>query len=161
MLYTSHAAATCADSAAAGLPFCNTSLPFSMRAEDLLSRLNLTQKWQQMTMQPPAIPELGLDELNFGGEALHGVWASCVRGRCPTQFPAPLAMGATFDADLWRAVGAATGAEARALYATHNATGLEGALGLTFYAPNVNLLRDGRWGRAEEVPSEDPCVNSR
>ena len=40
-------------------------------------------------------------------------------------------------------------------------TGLEGTLGLTFYAPNVNLLRDGRWGRAEEVPSEDPCVNSR
>ena len=108
----------------------------------------------------------GCLESKRGGEALHGVWASCVEGRCPTQFPAPHTMGWAFDADLWRAVGRASGLEARALYRWNEAhapedcsRSLEGCLGLTFYTPNVNLARDPRWGRIEEVPGEDPYHN--
>lgn len=35
-----------------------------------------------------------------------------------------------------------------------------GQAGLTFWAPNVNLFRDPRWGRGQETPGEDPMVVS-
>lgn len=41
--------------------------------------------------------------------------------------------------------------EARAMYNG-------GAAGLTFWSPNVNVLRDPRWGRSQETPGEDPHV---
>lgn len=28
--------------------------------------------------------------------------------------------------------------------------------GLTFWAPNINIFRDPRWGRGQETPGEDP-----
>ena len=33
-----------------------------------------------------------------------------------------------------------------------------GVAGLTFWSPNINLVRDPRWGRALETPGEDPFV---
>lgn len=33
-----------------------------------------------------------------------------------------------------------------------------GQAGLTFWSPNVNILRDPRWGRGQETPGEDPVV---
>ncbi len=134
-----------------------------------LQRLTAAEKIGQMNMQASAVPRLGMVEVNFGSEALHGVWSSCVNRStantekelvCPTQFPSPLAMGASFDFDLWLDMADATSSEARALYVAQG-KGLEGPLGLSFYAPNINLLRDPRWGRAEEVPSEDPMVNAK
>jgi beta-D-xylosidase 4 len=116
---------------------------------------------------PAAIPRLGLTEATFGGEALHGVVAKCINAsgvrRCPSQFPAPLALGATFSKKLFHAVGTAISVEARALYnfgcptcpPGKKAWGVEGDLWLAFYAPNINLLRDSRWGRVAEVVSED------
>lgn len=62
-------------------------------------------------------------------------------------------MAASFSRTLWRAVGAAVAVEARAMY---NA----GQAGLTFWAPNVNVFRDPRWGRGQESPGEDPMVAS-
>ena len=32
------------------------------------------------------------------------------------------------------------------------------ANGLTFWAPNINVFRDPRWGRGQETPGEDPLV---
>jgi beta-glucosidase-like glycosyl hydrolase len=32
--------------------------------------------------------------------------------------------------------------------------------GITLYAPNINLVRDPRWGRAEEVYGEDPHLSA-
>lgn len=100
---------------------------------------------------------------NFGGEALHGVWATCVtdnittpthtasgRTLCPTQFPAPIHMSNSWNRDLWVAAADVASTEARALY-NHNqlaaTTGdgsacsrsLEGCLGLSYYTPNINL----------------------
>jgi hypothetical protein len=46
----------------------------------------------------------------------------------------------------------ATGKEARALYNAGQVTGLG------FWAPNVNIFRDPRWGRGQETPGEDPLV---
>ncbi|GER35573.1 glycosyl hydrolase family protein [Striga asiatica] len=46
----------------------------------------------------------------------------------------------------------AIGKEARAFYNVGQAKGL------TFWAPNVNIFRDPRWGRGQETPGEDPLV---
>lgn len=35
-----------------------------------------------------------------------------------------------------------------------------GQAGLTFWAPNINIFRDPRWGRGQETPGEDPLVVS-
>ena len=158
-------------------PFCDASLPIPERVRDLLERLNTSQRIAQTAMVGPAVPELAMEQYNYGGEALHGLWSTCVvdnltasssnRTVCPTQFPSPISLGASFSRSLWRAVGDATSTAARALYAynkllpptTAPARSLEGPIGLTFYAPNVNLVRDPRWGRIEAVPSEDPVMN--
>ena len=169
---------TCHDPELAKLPFCDASLPVrsrrpppkvalvlsdggaddggtlrpgqvALRVEDLLPRLNTTQRIQQMQMVGPAVPELGIIEYDYGGEALHGVWSTCVnttagRKKCPTQFGAPLAMGCSFNRRLWRAMASATSTEARALYSLGPGSGaasLEGPLGLSYYAPNVNIMR--------------------
>lgn len=29
---------------------------------------------------------------------------------------------------------------------------------MTFWAPNINIFRDPRWGRGQETPGEDPLV---
>lgn len=41
--------------------------------------------------------------------------------------------------------------EARAMYNG-------GVGGLTYWSPNVNILRDPRWGRGQETPGEDPVL---
>ena len=35
-----------------------------------------------------------------------------------------------------------------------------GGANLTFWAPNINIVRDPRWGRAMETSGEDPLVAS-
>lgn len=34
------------------------------------------------------------------------------------------------------------------------------AQGMTFWAPNINIFRDPRWGRGQETAGEDPMVNA-
>jgi len=34
-------------------------------------------------------------------------------------------------------------------------------VGLTFFAPNINIFRDPRWGRGQETPGEDPYLTGR
>lgn len=47
--------------------------------------------------------------------------------------------------------GQAVSTEARAMYNL-------GRAGLTFWSPNINVVRDPRWGRILETPGEDPFV---
>lgn len=44
--------------------------------------------------------------------------------------------------------------EARAMYNV-------GLAGLTYWSPNVNIVRDPRWGRTQETPGEDPLLSSK
>lgn len=44
--------------------------------------------------------------------------------------------------------------EARAMYNMNHA-------GLTFWSPNINVVRDPRWGRILETPGEDPYTVGR
>lgn len=47
------------------------------------------------------------------------------------------------------------GTEARAVYNAGQAKGM------TFWAPNINIFRDPRWGRGQETPGEDPLVTGK
>jgi hypothetical protein len=47
------------------------------------------------------------------------------------------------------------GVEARAVYNNGQAEGL------TFWAPNINVFRDPRWGRGQETPGEDPTMTGK
>lgn len=173
-------ALTCQDASLRSYKFCDRTAPVSERVADLLPRLNLTDKIGQTGMVATAVPQWGMQEYNFGGEALHGVWASCISDNvttpghtpthkqlCPTQFPAPIHMSSSFNRELWRQMADVSSTEARALYRNNQlrhpddggfgapcSRSLEGCLGLSYYTPNVNLARDPRWGRIEETPGE-------
>ncbi|KAL2893882.1 putative beta-D-xylosidase 7 [Bienertia sinuspersici] len=49
----------------------------------------------------------------------------------------------------------AIGKEARGVYNEGQAKGM------TFWAPNINIFRDPRWGRGQETPGEDPLMNGK
>ncbi|MET7400534.1 glycoside hydrolase family 3 C-terminal domain-containing protein [Dactylosporangium sp. NPDC005572] len=100
----------------------------------------------------PAVPRLGLAAFHTGCEALHGVaWLGPA-----TVFPQAVGLGASWDRDLLRAVGAAVGTEVRAF---HHDTDADASLNV--WAPVVNPLRDPRWGRNEEGYSEDPFATAQ
>lgn len=140
--------------------FCNTSLSYSDRAKDLVSRLTLDEKAQQLVNTAQGIPRLGVPAYEWWSEALHGVsntgpgvrFNTTVPGA--TSFPAVILSAASFNASLWYEMGRAVSTEARAMYNV-------GLAGLTFWSPNVNVFRDPRWGRGQETPGEDPFVVSR
>ena len=54
------------------------------------------------------------------------------------------------------------GLEASFLSATNGRRATIGCngCGITLYAPNINLVRDPRWGRAQEVMGDDPTLTS-
>ncbi|MFW5781524.1 MAG: glycoside hydrolase family 3 N-terminal domain-containing protein, partial [Bacteroidota bacterium] len=140
------------------LAFLNTSLSIDERVADLVSRLTLEEKVQQMMHEAPGIERLGIDPYNWWNECLHGVARS---GRA-TVFPQAIGMAAAFDEDLMHRIGTAISDEGRALY--HAAVGKGHFLrygGLTFWTPNINIFRDPRWGRGQETYGEDPFLTSR
>ncbi|KAJ4759550.1 beta-D-xylosidase 4 [Rhynchospora pubera] len=150
----------CASSGAANaFPFCNSSLPLLTRAESLVSLLTLDEKIKQLSNTADAVPRLGLPAYEWWSEALHGL---CANGpgvlfngsiRAATVFPQIILTAASFNRTLWREVARAIAEEARAM---HNV----GQAGLTFWAPNINIFRDPRWGRGQETPGEDPLTVS-
>ena len=148
-------------------PFCNPSLSAEERATDLLSRLTLDEIINQTSSIAPSISRLGIREYNWRSNCLHG-WSKSggnwFSGLSWTVFPAPIGLGATFDTSLIKKVGQATSDEGRALHnvmlAYFNGSSTEAA-GLNCFSPNVNLLRDPRWGRGQETFGEDPYLISQ
>lgn len=141
--------------------FCKTTLPISERVRDLVSRLTLDEKVSQLVNSAPAIPRLGIPAYQWWSEALHGV-SNAGPGirfngsiRSATSFPQVILTAASFDDRLWYRIGQAIGVEARAVYNAGQATGM------TFWAPNINIFRDPRWGRGQETPGEDPLVTGK
>ena len=134
------------------------SLPFGMRADDLLARLTAEEKVAMLHQRSPAIPRLGLAEFRTGMEGVHGAsWrdhSGSGKVLPATVFPQPVGLAAAWDPELAWEVGRATGLENRAL---HDERPL---IGLNVWAPVVNLLRDPRWGRNEEGYSEDPLLSA-
>lgn len=137
--------------------FYNSSLTIEERVEDLISRLTLEEKSNQMMHNTAAIERLGILPYSYWNEALHGVGRSGVA----TVFPQAIGLGATFDEDLAYRVSSAISDEARAMHNTAKAKGHNMQYGgLTFWTPNINIFRDPRWGRGQETYGEDPFLTA-
>ena len=138
--------------------YLNTSLPFEQRAADLVSRLTLEEKVQQMKDVAPAIERLGVPAYNWWNEALHGV----ARSGLATVFPQAIGFAATWDDSLVFRMATVISDEARAKHHEYVRNGSFGRYqGLTFWSPNINLFRDPRWGRGQETYGEDPFLTGK
>lgn len=131
---------------------------YRRRAEELAEQMTLQEKISQMMHRAPAIERLGIPAYNWWNEALHGV----ARAGTATVFPQAIALAAGFDEQLAERVAEATASEGRAKYNMQQMYG-DGDIykGLTFWAPNLNIFRDPRWGRGHETYGEDPYLTAR
>ncbi len=119
-------------------------------AGEVLAKMTLTQKasFAILATYPPlenrniAIPSLCIPALSLT-DGPNGV-ANGMTG--VTQFPASIAIAASFNASLARSIGQAVAAEAR----TKGITGVQG--------PEVNLARVPQSGRIFETYGEDPFL---
>ena len=140
------------------LPFQNPSLSTDERVNDLISRMTLKEKADQLLYTAPAIPRLGIPSYNWWNEALHGV----ARAGYATVFPQSITIANSWDEGLMYNVANAISDEARAKYHEFQRRGKTGIYqGLTFWSPNINIFRDPRWGRGHETYGEDPYLTSR
>jgi beta-glucosidase len=145
-------------SGAESFKFINTALPIEQRVDDLIGRMTLEEKVSQMRDHAPAIPRLGVPKYDWWNEGLHGV----AFAGYATNFPQVIGMAATWDTSLVHRMGDTISTEARAKY--NEAMGEdhhEMFFGLTFWAPNINIFRDPRWGRGQETYGEDPFLTGR
>ncbi len=139
--------------------YLDTSLTFEARAADLVSRMTLDEKVSQMQNGAPAIPRLGIPAYNWWSECLHGV----ANNGIATVFPQAIGMAATWNPRLVHEEASVISTEARAKYNNEMSKGEYGRIfgGLTFWAPNINIFRDPRWGRGQETYGEDPFLTSQ
>jgi beta-glucosidase len=137
--------------------YLNPSLAAETRATDLVRRMTLEEKASQLVNHARAIPRLGVPAYDWWSEALHGVLA-----KGTTVFPEPVGLAATFDPGAIHQMAEVIGVEGRikhdqAMKKGHSTT----FEGLDFWAPNINIFRDPRWGRGQETYGEDPFLTGR
>ena len=87
-------------------------MDFRKRAEELVSKMTLQEKIEQMRYEAPSIERLGVPAYNWWNECLHGV----ARAGRATVFPQAIGMAASFNTDLMNEVATAISDEARAQY---------------------------------------------
>lgn len=106
--------------------------PYNETPAATVNALNTIQRWfiEQTRLGIP---------VDFTNEGVRGL--NYVRS---TNFPANIALGATWDRELTARIGAVIASEARAIGYT------------SIYAPLLDLARDPRWGRVVETYGEDP-----
>ena len=134
--------------------------PMDVRVKDLVRRMSLAEKVQQMRNAAPAIPRLGVPAYNYWNECLHGV----ARAGVATVFPQAIGMAATWDTPLIRQEADVIATEARAKnnrYREEHQGDSAQYHGLTFWTPNINIFRDPRWGRGQETYGEDTFLTAR
>lgn len=146
------------DSGTQTAPYRNAALPTDQRVNDLISRMTLEEKVSQMRDHAPAIARLGVPKYDWWNEGLHGV----AFAGYATNFPQVIGMAATWDPSLVHRMAQTISTEARAKYnEAMRQDQHEMFFGLTFWAPNINIFRDPRWGRGQETYGEDPFLTSR
>lgn len=140
-------------------PFRDESLTIEQRVRDLVSRLTLEEKVSQMVSNAAAIERLGIPAYDWQNECLHGVGK--VADYKVTVFPQPIGMAAAWDVEAMRQVADCISEEGRAIYHDALKRGIVGSYyGLTYWAPNINIFRDPRWGRGHETYGEDPFLTA-
>ena len=136
---------------------CYPTLALADRVKILSELMTPAEQRAAMGFWNPPVASLRESQaFVWWGEALHGLASSPSVRFSPlhraTSFPVPLVMASSFNATLWRRVAEVVSTEARAFWNERRA-------GLSFWTPNINVLRDPRWGRAAESPGEDPYLN--
>ena len=142
------------------LPYQDAKLSATERANDLLKRLTLEEKFGLMMDQSKPVARLGVKPYQWWNEALHGV----ARNGVATMFPQAIGLAATFDTNLVQECFDIASTEARVknrLAREKSKDNISRYQGLTFWTPNVNIFRDPRWGRGQETYGEDPYLTSR
>jgi beta-glucosidase len=147
-------AAGMAQAPTGGEPFRNPNLPLEDRVNDLVSRLTLDEKIAMLGQRQPAIARLGIKGFTNFTEGLHGLGWAQGGAMTATTFPQSVGLGETWDPEILRQVGAVEGYEARVYFKKFDGN----RASLAIRAPNVDLARDPRWGRAEESYGEDPFL---
>eukprot|EP00054_Salpingoeca_dolichothecata_P027194 m.198250 g.198250 ORF g.198250 m.198250 type:complete len:840 (-) comp25890_c1_seq10:30-2549(-) len=150
--------------------YCNPALPDEVRVKALIASLSLEEKVQCMQADNPNCTSImftrGIFVNQLHKESLHGLRYPCVKDVfnqtspvCASSFPHAQLLAASFNRSLWDAVGTAISTEARAFFNLYWTAGTRtGWHALSFWAPDINLCRDPRWGRCVEVPGEDPIL---
>ena len=138
-------------------PYLDPELSVEKRVDDLVSRMTLDQKISQMMNNAVAIDTLGIPAYAWWNEGLHGVANTGVA----TVFPQAIALAATWDTALIYNVSTVISEEFRAKYNDIRKKQKNISIGLTVWSPNINILRDPRWGRGQETYGEDPYLTSR
>ncbi|XP_065183747.1 uncharacterized protein LOC135814545 isoform X1 [Sycon ciliatum] len=138
--------------------YCNDSLDLVERVTDLMERMQVAEKISQLGTGAKSIDRLQIPAYQWWSEGLHGVAGSPgVHFGAPTpyatSFPQVINLGATFNKTMVKVMGGVISTEARAFANVGHA-------GLTYFAPNINIYRDPRWGRGQETPGEDPFLTS-
>ena len=120
------------------------------RVDDLMARLTLEEKVSLLagasSMTLHAIPRLGVPEVKMT-DGPTGVRSP--EGNPATVFPVGVAIAATWNPAIARAIGGAIADEARGYGAS------------VLLAPTVNIVRSPRWGRNFESYSEDPYLTGQ
>ena len=130
------------------------------RVADLVRRMSLKEKVEQLMDAAPPIQRLGVPGYNYWNECLHGV----ARAGHATVFPQAIGMAAAWDPILMHRIADTIATEARAKNNAARAANPQNTAryyGLTFWTPNINIFRDPRWGRGQETYGEDPYLTSR
>lgn len=138
--------------------FKNSELSPEARVNDLISRLTIQEKIEQLMSDAPAIDRLDIPKYNWWNEALHGV----ARSGYATVFPQSITIAASWNTDLLYQVASVISDEARAKHHEYLKRGQHDIYqGLTLWSPNINIARDPRWGRGHETYGEDPFLTSQ
>ena len=90
--------------------YLNPSAPINQRVSALIGRLTLQEKAEQLNHMNDCVPRLHIPMWGGWNQTLHGVWSK----EPTTLFPAPIAMGATWDPTLVHPIADAMSDEARA-----------------------------------------------
>lgn len=147
-------------------PWCNPLLPLDTRVQLLLKKIRKSELAPQIQNDlfggVPAIERIGLPKYNYIKENDHGLIASS-QSPSPTSFPQVILTASSFNKSLYYAIGELSASQARYFWEygftqlSDNKTGyLEGLL----LQNNINIFRDPRWGRGQEVPGEDPFLTA-
>eukprot|EP01048_Picozoa_sp_COSAG05_P014161 COSAG05_NODE_1578_length_4501_cov_2.007269_3_plen_236_part_00 len=141
-------------------PWCDATKLRQARIEALVNALTPEEKSSLLSNTAQPVPRLGLPAYDWWNEAVHGfARVQFINGSDThvnaTSFPMSIGVSSSFNRTLWNAVGGVIGREARGA-ANSDIYGVDA---LTFWAPNINVARDSRWGRNQETPGEDPTTN--
>eukprot|EP00759_Apiculatamorpha_spiralis_P036762 PhF_6_TR37047/c0_g1_i1/m.54219/K15920/XYL4; beta-D-xylosidase 4 len=156
------------------MDFCNSKLHPEFRVASLLRQLTLTEKIGLVGANPnfdtcplvdQGVPRLGIPPMMWLVETNTAAASECLApGKCATTFMSPAGLAASFNRTVWKNKGSVISTEMRAYNNIGWYRAIDGTnennyfIGLSGYGPNINIVRDPRYGRNCEIPSEDPFL---